>query len=529
LEYLLMCVALDPRSWLVPLAFAALAPRAVAQGCPGEVKSHLKISATSGGFGGALDDDLFGHAVVALGDLDGDGFVDLAASAPADDDGGADQGAVWVLFLGSGSLVTSEQKISETSGGFGGVLAPSNRFGYSLAALGDLDGDGVEDLAVGAPFDDATRGAVWILFLATDGTVAGEQKISGTVGGFGGTLDPDGRFGGAVSTLGDLDGDGVVDLAVGANTDDDGGADRGAVWVLFLNADGTVKDEQKLSDLAGGFGGTLGDGDQLGFSLASLGDLDGDGRAELCAGAWQSDAGGALRGAVWVLFLAANGTVLDEQEISSTAGGFGGVLADGDGFGASVAGLGDVDADGVPDLAVGAPLDDDGGAAQGAVWIVLLAADGTVQGQELVSALDGGFTGDLDPGDIFGYGVAALGDLDGDGRGDLAAGAPQDDDGGAQRGAFWILRLGDGVPPVLACPGEVFAPTPKGAPQSRVVSFSVGVSDLCDPAPALVCVPPSGSVFPLGTTQVTCTATDASGNQTVCTFDVVVRPTIRPR
>jgi hypothetical protein len=134
--------------------------------------------------------------------------------------------------------VLSHQKISDTEGGFNGILDDDDRFGVSVAALGDLDGDGVGDLAVGAHWDDdggLNHGAVWMLFLNTDGTIKSHQKISDTEGGFTGILDDDDRFGRAVASLDDVDGDGVGDLAVGARHDDDGGYNRGAVWVLFLD------------------------------------------------------------------------------------------------------------------------------------------------------------------------------------------------------------------------------------------------------------------------------------------------------
>ena len=133
--------------------------------------------------------------------------------------------------------VLSHQKISHTEGGFTGTLNDLDEFGSSVAHLGDLDGDGVSDIAVGAPGDDdggALRGAVWVLFLNTDGTVKSHQKISSTEGGFTGTLLGNNNFGGSLAAMGDMDGDGVGDLAVGAPRDRDGGRIAlGAVWILI--------------------------------------------------------------------------------------------------------------------------------------------------------------------------------------------------------------------------------------------------------------------------------------------------------
>lgn len=342
--------------------------------------------------------------------------------------------------------VMSHQKISDTEGGFTGTLDNWDYFGISVAALGDLDGDGVGDIAVGANDDDGglNRGGVWILFLNSNGTVKAHQKISDTQGGFTGTLDDWDRFGISIASLGDLDGDGVTDLAVGASYDDDGGDDRGAVWVLFLNADSTVKAHQKISDIEGGFTGILDDRDGFGSSVASLGDLDRDGVGDLAVGAVYDDDGGANRGAVWILFLNPNGTVKSHQKISSTAGGLAGVLDDDDAFHA-LASLGDLDGDGVGDLAVGAAWDDDGGTGRGAVWMLFLNTDGTVKGHQKISDTEGCFGGILDDDDHFGASVASMGDLDGDGVGDLAVGTWGDDDGGkgqiADHGAVWILLL----------------------------------------------------------------------------------------
>ena len=428
------------------------------QAQPGTVLAHQKISDTAGGFTGTLDDgDNFGWAVASLGDLDGDGIEDIAVGALWDDDGGSNRGAVWILFLNTNGTVKSHQKISATEGGFTGTLDDFDRFGSSVAGLGDLDGDGIEDIAVGAIDDDDggfNRGAVWVLFLNTDGTVSSHQKISSTEGGFTGTLDDGDRFGISVAGVGDLDGDGTQDIAVGAYFDADGGPFRGTVWVLFLNTDGTVKSHQKISDTAGGFTGILDDNDNFGRSVAGVGDLDGDGVEDIAVGASGDDDGGAARGAVWVLFLNTDGTVDSHQKISDTAGGFTGTLDDFDFFGISVAGVGDLDGDGIEDIGVGAYFDGDGGPFRGAVWVLFLNADGTVDSHQKISDTEGGFTGALDTFDNFGISVAGLGDLDGDGKHDIAVGALLDDDGGLDRGAAYVLFLNDMVVPVEQAPAE---------------------------------------------------------------------------
>jgi len=150
---------------------------------------------------------------------------------------------VWSLVftpVSTCAQVDNFQKISATSGGLTGVEF-DDRFGTSVAPLGDLDGDSVPDLAVGVRFDDdgnssngdANRGAIQILYLNADGTVASQEKISDTAGGFGGTLDDRDYFGEDVAKIGDLNGDSVPELAVGTPRDDDGASDAGALWNLF--------------------------------------------------------------------------------------------------------------------------------------------------------------------------------------------------------------------------------------------------------------------------------------------------------
>ena len=130
----------------------------------------------------------------------------------------------------------------------------------------------------------------------SDGTADSAKNVkiaSGTNGGP--TLADVDCFGSSVASLGDLDGDGVTDLAVGAGGDDTGGSDRGAVHVLFMNANGTVKSSVKIASGTNG-GPTLADFDHFGSSVASLGDLDGDGVTDLAVGAHGDDTGGVSRG-----------------------------------------------------------------------------------------------------------------------------------------------------------------------------------------------------------------------------------------
>lgn len=461
------------------LLFVLASPTAFAGGSPtcptaGTVVSEIKISQLFGGFGGQLQDvDHFGRAIANIGDLNNDGVEDLAVGASLDDDGGPDRGAVWILFLNNNGLVISEQKISSTAGGFVGQLDDDDQFGVSVAALGDWDNDGVEDIAVGSRLDDdggSGRGAVWILYLNPDGTVKAHQKISSSSGGLTGPLKDFDQFGIGVASIGDLDGNESSDLLVGAWQDDDGGINRGAVWILFFNSAGTVIADQKISALTGNFSGQLSNSGGFGVSVAAIGDVNGDLIADIAVGNFLDDDGGPDRGAVWIIFLASNGTVLGARKVSDTDGNLQGSLLNGDQFGISVCEIGDIDSDGVSDLAVGALGTDDGGDLRGAVWICFLNTDGTIRGEQKISSTSGSLAGPLANGDQLGISVAKVGDLNNNGQMSIAVGAQSDDDGGTDRGAIWLLEL-DGCP---LPPSVNSHPTSVLLPQSGgIAKFSV--------------------------------------------------------
>ncbi len=340
------------------------------------------------------------------------------------------------------------QKISDTSGGFTALLDEEDQFGRAIVNLGDVDGDGITDLLVGAHTDDdggIDKGSVYVLFLHANGFVKAWTKISDLSGNFAGRLDPGDQFGRAAASLGDLDLDGVVDVVVSSNYDDDGGTNKGSVYVLFLNLDGTVKSSQKISATQGGFPATLKIHDELGRSITSLGDMDGDGTTDIVVGTPEDDDGGTNTGALHVLFLNRDGTVKAYKRISRSTDGL--RLKPGDWFGHCSANLGDFDGDGITDLVVGSVLDDDGGFNQGSIWILFLNANGSVKSSHEINELVGGFTAVLDDVDQFGTSVTSLGDLDGDGVTDILVGAVKDDDGGlpgnqdADVGAVYVLFL----------------------------------------------------------------------------------------
>jgi hypothetical protein len=410
-----------------------------------EVNTAQKISESSGNFTGSLNDgDQFGTSLANLGDLDLDGNPDLVAGSPNDDENGTDRGALWILFLDNTGQVLTQVKLTDGLNGFTGTLNDSDHFGTALASMGDLDGDGIPDLVVGAPGDDGSgtdRGALWVLFLNRDGSVHYQQKIAELTGGFTASLQDNDQFGGAVANIGDLNGDGVADIAVGASGDDDGSSNRGAVYILFMNVDGTVQATQKISATSGNFTDQLHTADHFGSAVAGVGDLDGDGVLDIAVGASGDDDGGTDRGAVWILFMQRDGTVKRAQKISQLTGQFDALLADGDHFGSSLADVGDLNNDGREELAVGASQSDDGGTDRGAAYILFLTKLGEVISSSQISQNFGNFPDTLSDGEQFGRAIVGLGDLDGDGNQDIAIGANLDDDGGTDKGALWVLLM----------------------------------------------------------------------------------------
>ncbi|MCI0587800.1 MAG: integrin alpha [Planctomycetes bacterium] len=273
--------------------------------------------------------------------------------------------------------------------------APAGLFGVAVAGLGDVDGDGVPDGLVGAPqyyeFSGffTGPGSALVFSGATGGTIL---TLTGAT--------PGDYFGRSVAGAGDVDGDGVDDLLVGASGTDVGGLANAGRAFAFSGATGTT-----IFTLSG----TAAE-DRFGDSVAGVGDVDGDGNSDFLVGAPQPGFPPVAAGYA-TLFSGATGGVLLLLNGS----------APGDGFGTSVAGPGDLNADGVPDLLVGAPRPFPG-PGPGAVTGFSGSSGATIL------TLNG-----VQPYDSFGWRVAGVGDLDADGVPDVLVGAPTASPGGRAR------------------------------------------------------------------------------------------------
>lgn len=379
----------------------------------------LDLSASDAIFYGVGAGDKAGFAVSGAGDLNADGIADVLVGAPFADTSGEDAGDAYVVL----GPITGDVDLTHADTLLMGYQLFA-LFGLAVSGGGDVDGDGFDDLAIGAPqtIPAALGYGAW----AGDGAVMmyfgplaaheyairpGLTVLGGGVGDF---------VGGTVALVPDWDGDGLTDLAVAAKLD---GA--GSVFLLTGVVPGSIRILETES--AARFGGEA-LGDEAGTFVGTAGDIDGDGRADLQIGAPGNN------GDSGALYIALGGTT-GEVSLAQAHANIRGVAA-GDSLGLSAAGVGDLNGDGSDDIAIGAPGADGADSEAGAVWLMYgpIAGAAELSGGERLEGVAGG---------NFGYAVASSGDTNGDGRPDLLVGAPTAEGVEANSGAAWLF-LGGG-------------------------------------------------------------------------------------
>ncbi len=375
--------------------------------------------------GGDRSGDRFGSAVAWAGDIDHDGYDDFLIGAPGAVGLHGAAGQVFVFFGRYGVFPATPDLIlsGEVSG---------DHFGFAVSTAGDVNGDGYADFLVGAPENDAAGLNAGKVYLYLGGRTVSTTPARTWTGSLAGA-----RLGAAVAGGFDFNGDGRSDFAIGAPelTDYENGAGLHAGQVQIFLGGAPLTTLAATYSLEGSAANWY-----LGYSLDPAGDVDGDGKQDLVAGAPQL--ADVNPGKAVVFFGRADGPGLVPGTVLTGPVG-------GDRFGWSVSGAGDTDGDGYADLLVGAPAHDQNGLDTGALYLYrggptlggapAWFAFGSVAGDSLGYAVDGGF------------------DMNGDGVPDFAAGAPGADAPAAGSGQVRIY-YGGALPNASA--DRVLGPVP---------------------------------------------------------------------
>ena len=356
-----------------------------------------------------------GFAVAGAGDVNNDGFDDLLVSAPGDDEGGTDAGAVYLIHGpvdGDVDLAAFDAKL----------IGEAAEDGVSaVAGPGDVNGDGFDDILVGAFGNDAAGDAAGAAYLVL-GPVSGTVDLSTADAILQGVAKGD-LAGASVSGAGDVNGDGFADLLIGATGNSDAASAAGAVYLVH----GPVSGTQTIDLVADATLTGVAIGEGAGVRLAPGRDVDGDSVPDLLIGA-RTD---SLDGIAYVVDGGVTGT--SSLDTAATA-----ILNGRNGDNAFVVASSDIDGDGLANVLVGAPLRGLLDPSIGVVYVVSDNPSGTV-------------TLDIDAESVFvgraaddraGFSVAGAGDVNGDGIEDFVVGSLLDDAGAADAGAAYVVLGG---------------------------------------------------------------------------------------
>jgi hypothetical protein len=396
--------------------------------------------------------DRTGWSVSGAGDVNGDGLNDLIIGANGANANGADSGRSYVVFgqAGGFSAVLELSRLDGSNGFALNGITTGDKSGYSVDSAGDVNGDGLDDLIIGAHHADANgidSGEAYVVFGRSSGLGA-SFNLSTIDGNNGFTLSgthANDLLGHSVSSAGDVNGDGLDDLIIGAHHADASHTDSGKTYVVFGRSSG-FDASLDLNSLDGSNGFTLNGidaGDLSGHFVNSAGDVNGDGLDDLIIGAFGADPNGSTSGESYVVF-GRSGSFDASFNLSSLNGSNGFVLNGidvGDRSGWSVSSAGDINGDGFDDLIIGAFTANANSTNSGKSYVVFGGKSGFDPSLDL-SRLDGdnGFVlNGINAEDQSGQSVSGAGDVNGDGIDDLIIGARLADPNGIVSGESYVV------------------------------------------------------------------------------------------